>query len=418
MVLYPRIVKESYAEIEPYGDAVISYFYGWLFAERPELRALFPPMMDKHRDLFLRALGRIVCTLDNPGALASFLSQLGRAHRKFGVLEEHYDAVGRALLAALRKYARRWSEEIAAAWTAVYATVAETMIASAAADDAETPPWWLGEVIGHERRTADIAVVTIRPHRPFPFQAGQYLTVQTARWPRVWRPYSIANAPRHDGTLTLHVRAVPAGWVSGALVRHTGVGDTLLLGPAAGSMTLGPDRDRPIVGVAGGTGLAPVKALAQEAIRSGRGEIRILAGARTAADLYDLPSLRRLEAECPRLRVIPIVSDDPDYGGPRGPVTDALEHLGEWEDHDVYVAGPEAMVGRTVAELHRLGVPPERVRHDLPLEMRTAMDKDVRAATTEPPRSPVLLGAGAPHPSGAIEAEALALTRSAEGAAR
>ncbi len=74
------------------------------------------------------------------------------------------------------------------------------------ADAAQAPPWWAAEVTGHDRRAADLAVLTLRPERTLPFAAGQHVTVQTARWPRVWRPYSIANAPRPDGTLRLHVR--------------------------------------------------------------------------------------------------------------------------------------------------------------------------------------------------------------------
>jgi NAD(P)H-flavin reductase/hemoglobin-like flavoprotein len=441
MVLYPRIVKESFAEIEPHGDEFIAYFYGCLFAETPELRGLFPPMMDAHREVFLRAFGRIVCSLDSPDALASFLAQLGRGHRKYGVVGEHYDAIGRALLIALRKFAENWSDEIAAAWTTAFASVAETM--TAAVQNAADPPWWIGDVVSHEKRAHDIAVLTVRPHQPLPYHAGQYLSVQTARWPRVWRPYSIANAPRADGTISLHVRAQPGGWVSGALVRHTAVGDKLLLGPAAGSMTLDPAPDRDLLFVAGGTGLAPLKALVEQAIRSHRGEIRLFVGARTAAELYDLPGLRRLEADCPRLRVTPVVSGDDagdGYDGMRGLVAEAVEGAGDWSEHDVYVAGPEAMIGRTIATLHRMGVPPSRVRHDPPPDVRPIMTRPaarVGAAALLPAGSRVApppartdtpgdqaeparanqgtgpLPATAESRPNPVEAEALALTRAA-----
>ena len=48
--------------------------------------------------------------------------------------------------------------------------------------------------------------------------------MQVLRWPRVWRKYSIANAPRADGTLDLHIRAIPGGQVSTTLVHDTGGG--------------------------------------------------------------------------------------------------------------------------------------------------------------------------------------------------
>ena len=65
------------------------------------------------------------------------------------------------------------------------------------------------------------------------------------RWPRQWRSYSIVNAPRPDGTLTLHVTAVPGGLVSTALVYHTRPGDILLLGAPDGPQPGGPQPGGP-----------------------------------------------------------------------------------------------------------------------------------------------------------------------------
>ena len=67
--------------------------------------------------------------------------------------------------------------------------------------------------------------------------------------------------------MTFHVRAVPGGWVSNALVRYTAPGDELVLGPALGTMTLGAAEQRDLLCVVGGTGLAPVKAIIEQ--RSG-----------------------------------------------------------------------------------------------------------------------------------------------------
>ena len=76
------------------------------------------------------------------------------------------------------------------------------------------PPYWHAEVLTHERRGRDIAVFTCRPLMPFAFRAGQYVSLECQYQPRLWRTYSVANAPRADGTLEFHVRAVGAGWVS------------------------------------------------------------------------------------------------------------------------------------------------------------------------------------------------------------
>ncbi|GAA4155656.1 globin domain-containing protein [Actinomadura keratinilytica] len=364
----PRIVKESFTRIEPAADTAIAYFYGRLFAENPQLRTLFPPAMDGQRDRLFQALARVVWSLDAPDELTDYLERLGRDHRKYGVLPEHYAAMGSALIATLRRFGGPgWTPETEAAWTAAYRTVADIMIAAAERDAAAAPPWWVAEVVDHHRPTPDLAVVTLRPDRRLDFTAGQHVPVQTARWPRVWRRYSIANAPRPDGTLSLHVRAVPGGWVSGALVRHTRVGDTVLLGPADGALTLDPACDRDLLLVAGGTGLAPLRALAeQELARDGERSVHLVVGARSPLDLYDLPELRLLESGHPRLRVVPVLCDAPPHDGLRGPVAGALGRIRErWDDHEVYVAGPPGMIRATVGALQNLGVPLDRIHHDL-----------------------------------------------------
>jgi NAD(P)H-flavin reductase/hemoglobin-like flavoprotein len=366
VALNPALVKETFAHIEPVADKAMAYFYGRLFAANPRLRGLFPMPMDRQRDRFFKALTRIVWSLDCPQTLASFLEQLGRDHRRFGVHAGHYAEFSAALLATVREYGPPWTDEMTAAWQAVLDLVAATMIAAADADARHTPSWWLAEVVGHQRRLADLAVITLRPDQPFGYLPGQYLTVQSARWPRQWRSYSIANSPRDDGTLTLHVRAIPGGMVSNALVHHTVPGDTVLLGPAAGTMTVPAGSAADVLCVAGGTGLAPTKAIIEQVTGQPGACVTLMFGARTEAGLYDLPDLRGLEAACPRLRVITVVSHEAGFDGVRGTLPDVVRQRAAGRDSDVYVCGPAAMVTATRAALAELGVPGERVRYDEP----------------------------------------------------
>jgi NAD(P)H-flavin reductase len=175
----------------------------------------------------------------------------------------------------------------------------------------------------------------------------------------------------------LHVRALPGGWVSGSLVRHTRIGDSILLGPALGRMGLDPDSDRDLLCVAGGTGLAPIKAIIEQVVAAkGRRHIHLIFGARTERDLYDLEDLHLLEATYPRLRVIPVVSDDPTYDGIRGKVSEVLSRFSDWSDHDAFVAGPTGMISETVSRLQQLGMQPDRIQHDsLHAEMRSPLPR-------------------------------------------
>lgn len=366
--LNPVLVKESFAHIQTVADKALAYFYGRLFAASPEMRALFPLAMDRQRDRFFTALTRIVWSLDSPEELGAFLDRLGRDHRKFGVNTRHYAEFTGALLATVREFCGpAWTEEVGAAWEAMLGLVTATMVKAAEADAGQAPSWWLAEVLGHERRAGDLAVLTVRPDQPFRYQAGQYLSVQTTRWPREWRAYSIANAPRDDGLLILHVRAIDGGLVSNALVHHTAPGDTLLLGPARGTMTLPAGPAGELLCVAGGTGLAPIKAIIEQAARAGRDPaITLLFGARTAAGLYDLRDLRRLAASWASLDLVPAVSGEPGFGGAKGTLPELVRTHSAVPGRDVYVCGPPGMVAGTRAVLAELGVPSARVHYDEP----------------------------------------------------
>jgi hemoglobin-like flavoprotein len=164
------------------------------------------------------------------------LAALGRAHRKFGVRPEHYAPFRAALLATGRHFARGESDAARAEATlaAAFDRAAAIMIAAARADSAIAPAWWTAEVTRHEAVAPDVAVLTVKPDEPLRYLPDQHVPVQTPRWPRQWRSYSIVNAPRSDGTLTLHVKAVPGGLVSTALVYHTRPGDIVLLGAPEG----------------------------------------------------------------------------------------------------------------------------------------------------------------------------------------
>jgi hemoglobin-like flavoprotein len=76
-----------------------------LFVENPELRAKFPLAMDTQRDRLVSALLAITQHIDRPEILVPYLEQLAADHRKFDVKPEHFDAVGRALIAAVRRFA-------------------------------------------------------------------------------------------------------------------------------------------------------------------------------------------------------------------------------------------------------------------------------------------------------------------------
>jgi NAD(P)H-flavin reductase/hemoglobin-like flavoprotein len=358
------LLKESWSHVEDRAGELANYFYAKIFLTDPNLRDLFPVDMSVQRSRLLGALVSSVQMIDDPDRFEEYMRALGRDHRKFHVRPQDYGVVGIALLDALRAYSGdRWCIEYDQAWRDAYDAMATRMLSGAETDD--SPPFWHAEVITHERRGRDVAVFTCQPLMPLEYQAGQYVSIECQYQPRLWRAYSVANAPRADGTLDFHVRATGTGWVSAALVRKVQPRDMIRLGPAMGSMTMDHNSSRDIVCIAGGTGLAPIKALVDEMTRYNRSRwCHVFFGARDRDDLYDLPALSRLSGRYPWLSVVPATSGDPTYTGERGNINDVVERFGPWNDHDFFVCGNPAMVRSTLGTLARLGVPETRIRYD------------------------------------------------------
>jgi NAD(P)H-flavin reductase/hemoglobin-like flavoprotein len=336
-----------------------------LFVENPELRGMFPLAMDTQRDRLVSALLAITQHIDRPEILVPYLEQLAADHRKFDVKPEHFDAVGRALIAALRRFAGSlWSPEVESAWVQTYGFIARTMVAGVE-KAARLPAWWEGEIVAHERRTNDIAVITVRTDQPFAYRPGQYVSLETPWFPGVWRPYSMANAPRADGLIQFHVKAISVGWVSSALVRKAQPGQVIRLGAPVGSMVIDPASPRDVLCVAGGTGLAPIKAIVEDLARwNSPRSVYVFFGARRPHELYDLAAMRRLSSRFPQLTVITAVSDDTSFHGERGLLPDVVARYGPWHTHDIFASGSPPMITATLNRLLTLGVPQTHIRYD------------------------------------------------------
>ncbi len=352
-------LKDSFARVAMHGDAVPLFFYSDLFLRHPGTRDMFPVSMAVQRDRLVRALAAVVSNVDNLDAVAGFVQALGRDHRKFGAKPAHYGAVGTSLLAALAHFnGEAWTPDLAADWKAAYEVVAGIMLAAAEEDEKLRPASWEATVVAHELRTFDTAVLRLAVTEPIGYLPGQYVSVTVPQRARLWRMYSIANAPRPDGTLDLHVRMVDGGLLSMVLTRGMSVGCKLTIGPPAGTLTYNLSSSRDVLLIAGSTGLAPLKAMLEQIAALGEPpRTHLFFGARSAEGLYDLPYLEKMAAGQPWLTVVPAVSEEPGYPGERGLLPDVVARNGSWRDHDAYICGPSGMVEAAVGRLTTLGVP-------------------------------------------------------------
>ncbi|MFF9131498.1 globin domain-containing protein [Streptomyces sp. NPDC014806] len=374
MAFDPDALRRSFAVVERRADQVALYFYAHLFSHNPGLRELFPEEMGEQRDRLFAALTQLVLRLDSPERLVGYLRTLGQDHRKFQVRPEDYPAVGASLVAALRYFSGdAWTADAEKAWAEAYGVMANTMIDAARRADAESPAWWEARVVAHRRPVPDVAVITLAPDAAYPFTPGQNLSLCSERVPRVWRPYSIANAPRADGTMDIHVRKVPGGRLSTALVDRVAPGERVRLGAPTGHVRLDPGSPRPLLAVAGGTGWAQTRAILEhQAVSEPRRRAVLFVSARSEADLHDLPAIRTMAGRWPWLEVV--------IAAPAARLLRArLVERGSWAGYDGYLSGPPEMVSEMVRLLVAQGADPASLHHD-PLPVTAARSPRPSAA--------------------------------------
>lgn len=213
------------------------------------------------------------------------------------------------------------------------------------------------EVVAIDRMTHDILAIrlALADRESFRFAAGQYLSLSVPGAPA--RSYSMASRPDEE-LVELHIRAVPGGRTSGLIHALLKQGDTVGIEGPGGSAYLREAHVGPIVALAGGSGLAPIKSIVETALLSGMAQpIHVYFGARTEHDLYLVEHFRALEQRFANLTFIPALSQTASDRWRGGFVSDALA-----EDHSdlagakAYVAGPPAMVDAAMAVLGVRGV--------------------------------------------------------------
>ena len=357
-------LRENFARVAMHGDEVPLFFYSDLFIRHPEVRDLFPISMAAQRGHLVDALVKIVAQVDSVNDLTAFLEGLGRDHRKFGAAAEHYDAVGASLLTTLEHFSGpAWTPDLADDWKSAYELIGSVMTAAARADEQLRPPWWRGTVVACDRRTFDVSVLSVRPEPHLDYLPGQSVAIESPSRPKLWRYYSMANAPRDDGLLEFHIRLIDGGAVSMALTSSTIADTELRLGPPVGALTLSslpPGRD--LLLVAGSTGLAPFKAILEQVAGLPQPpQVHLFFGARTADGLYDLESLEKMAAQHAWLTVTAAVSVESRFAGETGSLPDVVARHGDWSSRDAYLAGPTEMVKEAVARLAAAGMAQEQI---------------------------------------------------------
>lgn len=239
---------------------------------------------------------------------------------------------------------------------------------------------WLeeGEIAAHPQRKLLCSVVSsdamthdIRRLRlqidsggPFDFSAGQYAAVTFPGQPA--RDYSMASQPG-AGILEFHIRLVPGGRVSPYVLDSLKPGDQAVVEGPRGISFLRENHTGPILALAGGSGLAPVKSIVERALAIGMKQpIHLYFGVRDERDLYMEDHFRALEEQHGNFVFTPVLSQ------PSAPTVRRTGFLADAVKADhrsldgarAYLCGPPVMVETCMAALGEAGLAREYCHAD------------------------------------------------------
>lgn len=220
-----------------------------------------------------------------------------------------------------------------------------------------------------ERRAPDVMILRLKlpDNERLAFLPGQYIDILLRDGRR--RSFSLANAPHDDARLELHVRHIEGGEFSEQVFFNMEKKALLRIEGPYGQFYLREDDDRPILMMAGSTGIAPLKSMLDHLFHIGNNRpVHLYWGVRARRDLYLDEELRALAERCPWLRYTPCLSEpqpDDDWQGRIGLVHNMLlqDHPG-LGDYTVYMSGPPAMIVAARRDFDRHGVDPEHLYQD------------------------------------------------------
>ena len=183
--------------------------------------------------------------------------------------------------------------------------------------------------------------------------AGQSLDYLPGQYARLLIPgtenkrsYSFANRPSASNELQFLIRLLPDGVMSNYIRERCQVGDEIALEAPLGAFYL-RHVARPLILVAGGTGLSALLGMLDELAERGCEQpVHLYYGVRDAADLCEQARIQAYEQRIPGFRYTEVVSvPSPHWTGKRGYIAEHFD-VAELRDGqvDMYVCGPPPMV--------------------------------------------------------------------------
>jgi NAD(P)H-flavin reductase/ferredoxin len=224
------------------------------------------------------------------------------------------------------------------------------------------------EVVENKRVTHDIHTIKLKLTDPeqIEYASGQFFEFDIPGMDET-RAYSLANQYDGGNTLEFHVKRIPDGKGSNYMC-DLQTGDVVTGSGPYGKMQL-RDRNKDLIFVAGGSGMAPIKSLLEQLFSEPfENEAWFFYGARTTNDLYLTEEWEELAKQHSNFHFVPALSNqDPaeDWDGETGFIADVIgRKLNDMKNMDAYLCGPPIMIETTCDALYKGGIKGNNISFD------------------------------------------------------
>jgi len=276
-----ELIKGTVPVLNEHGVALTSDFFKRMFDHNPELKHVFN-MGNQQNARQQTALATAVLAyaehIENPAVLLSAVKHIGQKHSSLNIRPEHYQIVGKHLLASIQEVlGAAATEELIEAWEVAYFQLADLMVGvekdmynQMIQSDGGWTGWKPFTIIKVVAETDEIQSIYLKPTdqgRLPKHEAGQYVSVRVFL-PELHlyqpRQYSLSDASNGE-YLRISVKreaaeGKPEGMVSNYIHQYVEVGKQLELTAPTGSFQL-VESDKPHVFISGGVGQTPLMAM-------------------------------------------------------------------------------------------------------------------------------------------------------------
>ncbi|RYP08383.1 hypothetical protein DL764_001952 [Monosporascus ibericus] len=287
------IVKSTAPALKEHGVEITTLFYKNMLAAHPDLKNIFNETSQttgRQPRALAAAVFAYATYIDDLGKLSAAVERIAHKHASLDVLPEQYPIVGKYLIEAVaRVLGPAVTPDVADAWTAAYAQLADVFIGrEAQIYNDEFGDWrgWRRFVIKKKvPESAEITSFYLAPEdgKPLPpFKPGQYISLHMFVEELGYlqpRQYSLSDAPRAD-YYRISVKkedgreAGIRGLISNRLHERYDEGDVIELTHPAGEFfvdpkTEGADVSAPLALISAGVGITPMISILNSTVGAG-----------------------------------------------------------------------------------------------------------------------------------------------------